>query len=37
MIHTLTWLTQAEGNSGGGILSTHPATSDRIRALKALR
>jgi len=37
MIHTLTWLTQAEGNSGGGILSTHPATSDRIRTLKALR
>jgi metalloprotease len=37
MIHTLSWLMQAEGNSGGGILSTHPATSDRIRTLKALR
>jgi predicted Zn-dependent protease len=37
MIGTLSWLMRAEGNSGGGILSTHPATSDRIRMLKQMR
>ena len=34
MIHALTWIMQVEGNSGGGFLSTHPATDERIRALK---
>lgn len=37
MIDTLTWLKQTSGNGGGGILSTHPAIDDRIRALRALR
>jgi predicted Zn-dependent protease len=37
MTDTLAWLLQAQGNSGGGILSTHPATSDRVQALKSLR
>ena len=36
MIHTLTWIMRTEGNSGGGFLSTHPATDERIRALKRL-
>jgi putative metalloprotease len=36
MIHALTWIRQVEGNSGGGFLSTHPATDERIRALKRL-
>jgi metalloprotease len=37
MIDTLSWLKQTNGDTGGGILSTHPAISDRIRALQALR
>jgi predicted Zn-dependent protease len=37
MIDTLTWLVRRNGNSDGGILSTHPATSERIQALRALR
>jgi predicted Zn-dependent protease len=36
MIGALNWIMQAEGNSGGGFLSTHPATDERIRALKRL-
>jgi putative metalloprotease len=36
MIHALTWMMQMEGNSGGGLLSTHPATDERIRALRRL-
>lgn len=36
MIHALTWIMQVEGNNGGGFLSTHPATDERIRALKRL-
>lgn len=36
MIHALTWIMQVEGKSGGGVLSTHPATDERIRALKRL-
>jgi beta-barrel assembly-enhancing protease len=35
MIDTLTWLLQISGgDSGGGFLSTHPATEDRIAALR---
>ena len=34
MINTLTWLTEAEGASGGGFFATHPGTEDRIAALK---
>lgn len=37
MIDTLTWLVRLNGDSGGGILSTHPATSERIRALRSMR
>jgi predicted Zn-dependent protease len=34
MVRTLAWIMQIQGNSGGGLLSTHPATEERIRALK---
>lgn len=37
MTHTLEWLMQRSGDSGGGFLSSHPATSERIHALRALR
>lgn len=37
MIDTLTWLVRLNGDKGGGILSTHPATSERIRALRSMR
>ncbi len=36
MIDTLSWIMRAEGNSGGGFLSTHPATDERIRALRRM-
>ena len=36
MADTLTWLLQVEGASGGGFFATHPATDDRIQALKKL-
>jgi predicted Zn-dependent protease len=37
MIDTLTWLTRTSGDGGGGgFLSTHPATEDRIDALRKL-
>ncbi len=34
MMNTLTWLTQVEGTDGGGFFATHPATVDRIEALR---
>lgn len=34
MVDALTWVMKVEGNSGGGFLSSHPATKDRIRALR---
>jgi Zn-dependent protease with chaperone function len=34
MIDALTWIMRVAGNSGGGFLSTHPATKDRVRALR---
>jgi predicted Zn-dependent protease len=37
MIDTLAWLRRASGNSGGGILSSHPAISERIQALRSFR
>ena len=37
MINTLTWLMQRNGDTGGGIFATHPATSERIHALQAVR
>jgi predicted Zn-dependent protease len=36
MIRSLSWIMQVEGNNGGGILSTHPTTDERIRALRKL-
>jgi len=37
MIHTLAWLMKRNGDTGGGIFATHPATSERIHALQAMR
>jgi predicted Zn-dependent protease len=37
MAETLTWLMNTEGGSSGGFFSTHPATADRIEALKRPR
>jgi predicted Zn-dependent protease len=37
MVNTLTWLLQSSGPSGGGFLATHPATDDRIQALRELK
>jgi predicted Zn-dependent protease len=37
MIDTLNWLVRSNGDTGGSILSSHPATSERIEALRALR
>lgn len=36
MINTLSWIMRVEGNSGGGFLSTHPATNERIRVLRRM-
>jgi Zn-dependent protease with chaperone function len=36
MIDALSWLMQTSGGSGGGFLATHPATGDRIEALRQL-
>jgi putative metalloprotease len=38
MASTLTWLMQTEGgSSGGGFFATHPATTDRIEALRRVK
>ena len=37
MIDTLQWLIATEGGSSGGFFATHPATAERIEALKELR
>jgi predicted Zn-dependent protease len=37
MLNTLTWLAQTEGTDGGGFFATHPATADRIDALRNVR
>lgn len=37
MLDTLTWLGQTEGMNGGGFFATHPATTDRIEALRKAR
>ncbi len=37
MVNALNWLLQLNGDSGGGIFATHPATSERIQALQAIR
>jgi Zn-dependent protease with chaperone function len=37
MIDTLQWLMQTEGASPGGFFATHPATAERIEALRNAR
>jgi putative metalloprotease len=37
MANALRWLTQVEGDSGGGFFATHPATADRIQAVQNLQ
>ncbi len=37
MADTLTWLSQTEGSGGGGFFATHPATTDRIEAVRRLK
>jgi Zn-dependent protease with chaperone function len=37
MADTLTWLMQTEGGSSGGFFATHPATTDRIEALRRMK
>jgi len=37
MINSLSWLMRRSGDSGGGFIESHPATSDRIKALQSLR
>ena len=34
MVDALTWLTQESGSGGGGFLSTHPDTAERITTLR---
>jgi predicted Zn-dependent protease len=36
LINALSWVTRASGAGGGGFLSTHPDTGERIAALKKL-
>jgi predicted Zn-dependent protease len=36
MIDSLAWVMKSSQNGGGGFLSTHPATTDRIDALQHL-
>src|SRR5438552_9634130 len=36
MADTLTWLTKVEGSGSGGFFATHPATGDRIAAVRRL-
>lgn len=36
MAGSLTWIARTEGESGGGFFATHPATGDRIRAVRNL-
>jgi predicted Zn-dependent protease len=35
MVNTLIWLAQTEGSDRGGFFATHPATGDRIDALRS--
>ena len=37
MADTLTWLMKTEGGSSGGFFATHPATTDRIEALRRMK
>jgi predicted Zn-dependent protease len=37
MIDALVWVMQSSPADGGGFLSTHPATQDRIASLRQLK
>ena len=37
MLDTLAWLARRNGDTAGGFLSSHPATSERIQALRSVR
>jgi predicted Zn-dependent protease len=37
MINALDWLVRLQGDTGGGLFASHPATSERIQALQKLR
>ena len=37
MANTLSWLMQVEGGGSGGFFATHPATTERIEALRRMR
>lgn len=37
MINALRWVARESGGGGGGFLSTHPATEDRIEELRRMR
>lgn len=37
MADTLSWLMQTEGGSSGGFFATHPATGDRIQAVRNMK
>ena len=37
MVNTLAWLLKRNGDTGGGLFASHPATSERIQALQAVR
>ena len=36
MVNSLTWIMNTEGNGSGGFFATHPATTDRIQAVRNL-
>ena len=36
MADTLTWLLKTEGSGSGGFFATHPATGDRVQAVRRL-
>ena len=36
MVDGLSWIQRSEGESGGGFFASHPATGDRIQAVRAL-
>ena len=36
-LNTRAWLGRTEGTNGGGFFATHPATADRIEALRNVR
>ena len=37
LIDALRWIKQTSGDSGGGFLSTHPGTEERIETLEKMR